>query len=270
MSHSFPDFGHPPVVEVVLGVQFSSPQGITGAHMGKFWTELGKDWPKITEALPIPDQFETFNKIPQFLPPGTPLLIPRPLGSRFQITNAAGDRMIQVQSTRFHYNWQKASGKYPRYDKVREEFNAFFGQFQSFVRREGLGELLANQWEVTYIDFIRPGELWTEPNEWSKILPGLFGFSRAQDQLRLESITGEWHYEISPQLGRLHIAPAMGKVASSEELGLILSITARGPIGHDVPLDLDRGLDLGHKMIVQTFLDISSQEAQRAWGRKGL
>jgi uncharacterized protein (TIGR04255 family) len=237
--------------------------------MGKFWTELGSDWTRVAEAIPIQDQFETFNTPAQFLPPGTSLVIPFPRGTRLQITNTAGDRMIQVQSTRFHYNWQKAKEKYPRYRNVREEFDAFFARFQTFVAQAGIGKLIPNQWEITYINFIPTEELWRTASEWSRVFPGLLGTFEGRDRVRLETISGEWHYEITPQLGRLHIGPALGKVTTSNELGLVLNLTARGPLGSDLPLGLGRGLELGHEMIVQTFLDITSPDAQRAWGRKG-
>ncbi len=272
MSHPFPVFDHPPVVETVLGVQFASLQGLTGAHLGKFWTELGRDWPKVVEAPSIQDQFETFNTLPQFVPPGVPVLIPLSpfsLGPRLQITNGVGDRMIQVQSTRFHYNWQKAGERYPSYRKVREEFDAFFARFQAFITQGGMGELIPNQWEISYIDFIPKGELWKAPDEWSRILPGLFGPFGATERVRLETMSGEWHYEIPHQFGRLHIAPAIGKVRARDELGLILNMTARGPIGKESSLELSQGLDLGHEVIVQSFLDITSDEIQKAWGRKG-
>jgi uncharacterized protein (TIGR04255 family) len=270
MAHEFPEFEHPPIVETALGVQFAPLQGLTGAHMGKFWTELGSDWVKVIETQPISDQFESFNTPAQFVPLGTVITsITLPRGPRLQIFNQSNDRMIQVQSNRFHYNWQKAGEKYPSYRKVREEFDAMFARFTAFVAHAGLGEPIPNQWELTYIDFFPAGELWNSPKEWARLLPGLFGTFGGTDHVRLETFTGEWHYEIAPQRGRLHIAPTLGKVTASNKEGLALQMTARGPISKESPLDLGQGLDLAHEIIVQTFLDITSAEAQKAWGRKG-
>jgi hypothetical protein len=86
--------------------------------------------------------------------------------------------------------------------------------------------------------------------------------------LQVEAFNGEWHYEIVPQRGRLHIAPALGKFRDKPEPGLTLQMTARGPISREEGFDLGSGLDRGHEAVVQAFLNIVSDEAKRAWGLK--
>src|SRR5437870_1771805 len=117
-------FDHPPIVELVLGVQFAPLVGLTNGHMGRFWCQaLGPEWKRAIDAPPIADQFEAFDGPSQWLVPNFQFLmrIPTPV-SRLQISTEPGDQMIQIQPTRFHYNWQKKESEYPSYRHVRAKF----------------------------------------------------------------------------------------------------------------------------------------------------
>lgn len=261
-------FRNPPVVEVVLGVQFAPLLNFTSGHLGWFWREcLGREWPRVVDAPPLPNQFETFEKRH-----GTPPMFQVKLGAatrapRLQISNQGGDRLIQVQQTRFIYNWQKKEGEaiYPSFTGMRAEFEGLFRYFHDFAVASDLGEVVPNQWEVTYVDQIPRGELWQTPADWHRVLPCLFGSCPGITGLTLEGASGEWEYEIPPARGRLHLAAQAG-VTDSGEPTLLLQTTARGPIGKE--LDLSSGLDLGHDVARRAFLSITSPEAQTAWGRQ--
>jgi uncharacterized protein (TIGR04255 family) len=188
--------GQPPVIETVLGVHFHPIQGLTAAHFGIFWkTVLRPDWTRAVEAPPIVEQTERFSDMPSWLniSPGSVIAVPLSAhsSSRLQISNSTGDRMVQLQSNRFHYNWKRTEGPYPSYFAVREEFSQQFRHFRQFVEEQGLGQVKPFQWEVTYVDYIPPGVLWQSPEDWHKVIPGLLG-GRHQDTLRLESVTGDY------------------------------------------------------------------------------
>ena len=265
MPDSFPSFEQPPVVEAVLGVQFTPLTTLTSGHLGWFWKKcLGSEWKTATDAVALPPQVEAFGA-PSWLTPGVlQLNVGNAPPTRLQITNSEGDRMIQVQSSRFHYNWQKKEGAYPSYRAVREEFGKYFETFRRFVSDERLGEVLPNQWELAYVDYIAPGDLWRSPADWGKVLPALFGSGRVPEGLTAESVGAEWHFEIAPQRGRLHLNVNLARLGSREP-GILLQWTARGPIG--AGMDLDAGLELGHRVTVETFLRVTSEEVQRSWGR---
>lgn len=269
MAKASVHFEHPPVVETVLGVQFGRLANFTNGHLGWYWKRLGDGWPKAVDAPALPDQFETFDAERQWSPPGLQLLVgsgPKP--ARLQIRNEAGDRLIQVQASRFHYNWQKREGVYPSYGKMRAEFDRLFADFCRFVADAQLGELSPNQWEITYVDHVPKGELWDSSVDWQKILPGLLASGRLSG-IRFEGLDGEWHYEIEPHRGRLHIALQHVRVGSpSGPEVLQVQSTARGPVRKEPGWDLDAGLQLGHDVLLNTFLQMASADAQRAWGRR--
>jgi uncharacterized protein (TIGR04255 family) len=261
-------FCDPPIIELVLGLQFVPLSGMTSGHLGWFWKRyLGDEWVKATDAVAIIDQFESFDE-KRAVGLGLQLQIAQVMvPHRLQITTAAGDRMIQVQPSRFHYNWQKKGSAYPSYRQVRKEFDNSFETFCRFLAENQVGELQVNQWEITYVDHVAKGELWTEPKDWHRVFPGLLGPTPTMDAVTFESVGGEWHFEISPQRGRLHLALQYGRVGDKAEPTLILTTTARGPVNPESGMDWGDGLTLGHDKIIQVFLQIISAQAQKVWER---
>ena len=267
-----PDFANPPIVELVLGAQFSPLTRLTSGHFGLFWKELGEDdWTEAEDAPPIGDQFELFDCPRWRIPAGLQLRIePVRLPGRFILRHKSQDRLVQIQATRFHLNWRKRAGFYPSYKRLIDEFEEMFARFETFVKQAKLGPLILNQWELTYIDAFPAGEDWSTPADWNKLLSGLFGPLFATDPLGivLEHRAAEWSYEIFPKRGRLHIAAGPGQVGESRQDALLLRTTARGPIGKGGVETLRAGLDLGHEVAVGAFLRIVSDEAKKRWGTK--
>lgn len=264
-----PTFASPPIVEIVLGVQFAPLTKFNSGHFGLFWKLLGDEWSEGSDALPLEDQFETFER-PQWL--GTPAvklqLSPMPLPGRFIIHHKCKDRLIQVQQTRFHLNWRKREGFYPSYKELIAEFEGKLALFKSFVEDHQVGSLLPNQWELTYVDAFLKGESWDSPSDWADLLPGLFSglFPTEGLTLELDHRSAEWSFEIKPKLGRLRIAARRGSWGSETTENLLLSMTARGPlIGADASA-VRAGLDLGHMAAFETFLRVTSKTEQARWG----
>jgi uncharacterized protein (TIGR04255 family) len=271
MSQKSPHFDHPPVVETVLGVQFSPLAKFTNGHLGWYWKRyLGEEWSKSSDAPALPDQFETFDEQSRWSNTGLQLIVePAAKPARLQVSNEGGGRMIQVQASRFLYNWQRRAAVYPSYDKMRGEFDRLFADFRRFTTDAGLGDVVPNQWELTYVDHIPRGMLWNSPADWDKVLPGIFAPRWAFLGTRLESVGSEWHCEIEPRRGRLHIVLQHVRAGSASGPEVLqLQTTARGPVRKEQGWDLDSGLRLGHDVIINAFLEMTSPQAQQAWGRR--
>jgi hypothetical protein len=53
----------------------------------------------------------------------------------------AGDRMIQLQNNRLHFNWiGESGGRYPRYERVRDGLEWALREFVEFVEQEHVGD----------------------------------------------------------------------------------------------------------------------------------
>lgn len=265
------EFVNPPIVELVIGVQFSPLPKLTAGHFGLFWKDLGDDWTEPGDGPPLEDQFELFDRPRWRTPLGVQLrLEPLRLPGRFLLGHKNKDRLLQIQATRFHLNWRKRAGFYPSYKRLISEFEEMFARLAAFVERTGVGKLALNQWELTYIDAFPKEEYWTTPADWATFLPGLFGQLFSTDGLGLvmEHRAAEWSFEIQPQRGRLHIAAGPGRFGDDQRDALLLQMTARGPLDKGGSDALRAGLDLGHKVALGAFLRVVSDETKKRWGQK--
>jgi uncharacterized protein (TIGR04255 family) len=238
--------------------------------LGTFWKRLGAEWPDPVDVPPLSPQFERFGEADAWRAIGFQLRVTQDISSRLQIRNATGDRMLQVQNGRLHYNWLgQAGGAYPRYEKVRPEFDRLLAEFLRFLADESLGEMQPNQWEVTYVNHIPKGTVWNAPDDWAELFHCLGKFPAHGAPVEMESFGGEWHYLIPPRQGRLHVKFEHGRQAEQKGAEiLVLTLTARGPVQDQggQKLSLDQGLDLGHETIVTTFRELTSEPAHRYWG----
>lgn len=186
--------------------------------------------------------------------------------------------MIQVQNGRFHLNWLGyGKGLYPSYPQLRPEFDKLWERFRGFLATEGLGEPRENQWEVTYLNHIPQVTLWKKPADLAKVfMGGILRTPNSGPSLDLDGLGCEWHYEILPRQGRLHVRMQHGRGRVSEEGKetdreiIQITMTARGPIKNyeQSGATLGEGLDLGRETIVRMFESMTSPEAQNYWGKK--
>jgi uncharacterized protein (TIGR04255 family) len=266
-SDSLPNYDRPPVVEMVLGVQFNPLDLLTSAHLGAYWKALGSDWSNTSDATPIESQIELFSETGTWRQVGMQLRLKQP-GIRLRIKNRAGDRMLQLQNGRMHFNWLGESGKlYPHFDTVFAEFWNQYDRFRCFLAGESLGEFSPNQWEITYVNHIPRGTVWNTPADWS-FFQLLNNTPDVSSMVRFESFAGEWHFEIPERRGRIHIKWTHGSKdkTGSQEL-IALALTSRGPVaGPDEAEALKVGLHLGRATIVKTFRDLMSEDANTYWG----
>ena len=268
MAHKEVEFPRAPVVETVLGVQFEPLKRLTNGHLGAFWKMLGSDWPNASDALPIATVHERFGAESTWRELGAQLTLTQHPGSRIRIRNENNTRMVQAQNGRLHLNWlRQGESEYPRYEKIRPEFDSLWRKFQEFIRDEALGDLQPNQWEVTYVNEIPKGTVWHTHADWVGLFPSLVQMSGHIRTARLEGFEGQWHYEIEPQRGRLHVQAHHGRKAPDDKMQvIILQLTARGPISDgDGGCSLGEGLDCGHESIVQTFVELTSEAARDYW-----
>jgi uncharacterized protein (TIGR04255 family) len=172
--------------------------------------------------------------------------------------------MIQIQNSRFHYNWLgQGGGDYARYKKIKPEFDEMFNTYKRFISDESLGDISPNQWEITYVNHIPKGTVWDSPSDWGNVFPSLSSNNIRSTVGSLESFECKLHYELEDRHGRLHVEIRHGKRDNTHEI-LIMNLTARGPIRSD-GIELDEGLNLGREAIVRAFAELTGPDAHKFW-----
>jgi uncharacterized protein (TIGR04255 family) len=271
-----PEFGNPPVTEVVLSVQFDPLPALGVVQLGRLWNEYKERFPKTEEHTPLPTIIETFGARRELRIETKFEMLDVPPSPRLWFLTDRGDELIQVQKDRFIHNWRKRGDaddkEYPRYSHVREVFVRELIAFTEFLRREKLGQPVLNQSEVTYFNHLEAGKGWERHGQvhkalttWSSELSE--GFLPEPEDIRFAVRYVIPDVDGSP-VGRLHVSLQPAYRLTNNEPVLVLELTARGrPLGDGIDGAL-RFLDLGHEWIVRGFTSLTTAAMHGIWQRR--
>ena len=263
-----PRFGDPPVVETVIGVEFAPLAKWDVPHFGLFWQVVKKDFPDFKVLPALDSQIERFDKPSEPLEARVRFLTKPELRCWFV---SADDRtLIQVQHSRFIFNWKKESPSdtYPLYDQtIRPAFTREWSRFRQFVESNHLGDLKVVQCEVTYINHLELGNGWQSAADLPSVFPSWSGQTSGRFLPAPEDVTLEVRYKLPENAGRLIIAarPAIRNADGVEIIQLTLS--ARGdPKGSEDAAILG-WIDTGREWVVRGFTDFTSEKMHKTWNR---
>jgi uncharacterized protein (TIGR04255 family) len=266
---NLPDYERPPIVEMVLGVQFAELPGFTTVHAGLLWEEKFRAaYPRFSEQAPLEPSFEVFGsqQRPRFEIKQVPGLRPR-----LWLVNEMDDELVQIQANRFIRNWKGEGLNYPRYEKLREGLFSDLQEFVSFLKQWSLGTIQPNQCEITYVNrlrlegydlrvnpgvalrFFHPEAL--RPGDKGERLPDPEGCNFSARYV-LKGPNGE-------PCGRLHVTVQPWQ----REPDLRLDLMVRGaPASPDLKAVADF-FDEGRTSIVNGFTEITTERMHHEWGR---
>lgn len=262
-----PKFNSPPVVETVLGVQFAPLRNFTGALAGWFWkSRLGPEWAKTRDTVPISDAFERFDYDGGWVSSNQLQLVSTE-AVRTQLIRADDERMIQIQFSRFILNWKKVANHYPSYNALLPEFMKLFSSFADFAREVGYDPPALNQWELTYVNNLEKGELWSSFDDLGNIFSN-FDIPKTVAPIKMsDTLNANWRYILGENAGRLHVGLNHVRNLPDNREALRLQLVARGPLSSSESSSLRTSFDLGHEAIVRTFAAITSERAHVFWKR---
>lgn len=270
-----PDFGAPPVAEVVLSAQFEKLPSFRTVHIGLLWEHFRRKFPVTEEHAPLDPIFENLDS--DSLVRNTGMIrirsFEKPPLPRAWFINSQGSQLIQVQADRFIHNWRKVqqTEEYPRYETIREAFVLELESFARFVEKENLGSLQFNQGEITYVNHIIPGDAGTDHKDPHRIVrywnPLTQGFLPPPEDISF-NVRQVIRTRDQRVAGRLHTSLQAGWRSDDKAPIYILELTARGaPQSPDV-IGVTDFFDLGREWIVKGFTEITTDEMHALWRRK--
>lgn len=271
-----PDFETPPVIEVVLGIQFDPIAGFASAHSGLVWQRFRDQFPRVEDKAPLDPVREEFGGTPPGIAPFRLEFLDRPPSPRVWFLNTQGTELVQLQRDRIVHNWRKVvpGDTYPRYEKIKVAFRADTEMLQEVLAENALDPIRPNQWEITYVNHIALplhegattfGQLEGVIAPWSGQHSD--GFLGPPEDIRL-SVRQVIRDGAERPVGRLHVGLQPGLRPADKSQVLILTLTARGqPTEATLDAAFD-GLDIGREEIVRGFTSITTHQAHRKWGRK--
>lgn len=258
-----PEYAHPPLNEVALGVQFSTPPAYSQLHAGGVWDLFRNEYPHFEEHDALPQTFETFGSGPARTPSFE--LIQGPRHDRFWFVSQSPDELIQFQNDRLHFNWRSQPGgkDYPRFEYLAEKFFAALTKLDAHFSREFGQPVSVVQSEISYINhfpYIVDGES-KQISDWVNFVD--MSHFPAEDlnlRMRYPLQRGDSLY------GRVMLDLATALKPPSEKIA-VLTTTVRGTpksTGFD---DLKQFFIEGRRLIVSTFDSVTTDWAHSYWNR---
>jgi uncharacterized protein (TIGR04255 family) len=268
-----PDYTHPPLVEVVLSVQFAELQGYRTVHAGLLWEEkFRKAYPRVVEQPPLDPTFEVFGP-QQSAPAFTIKQMPGPPVPRLWFMNSQETELVQVQANRFIRNWRKvgAGDDYPRYEALRERFFSDLKEVDAFFKSWGIGTIEPNQCEITYVNRLQLDghDLRADPGAALHLLPqrALQSDGWNARLVELEDCNLSLRYVLTDANGEPRARLLVTVQPWPREPALRLDLAVRGPpatADFNAVADL---LDEGRRAIVHGFTAITTEQMHQKWGR---
>ena len=277
--NDLPEFDVPPVIEVVIGVQFPELQAYRTQHVGLLWDVVFKEkFPICLERPPLEQVFETFGA----LKPNEPVLrikpAPGPEVPRLWFINSEETELVQIQASRFLHNWRKIEGKsgYPRYEPIRDRFFEELMAVQQFFEDAGIGTIEANQCEVTYINHIVLDDEDDPRSQFHRVFPFWADAQRIaeaggetlpeSEEARFGQLFVIRDSSGETPIGRLHVEAMPANDQDGNYL-IRLSLTARGAPLSPTQEGVRDFVDIGREAIVRGFAAITSSDMHKVWGR---
>jgi uncharacterized protein (TIGR04255 family) len=258
-GRELPDFDRPPVVEVVLGVEFQPVPNLGAANLTRLADGWVERYPLLEEMPPLPP-----SPLPgsQFDLPGVVVSVGAPAVRMWRLS-AARDQLLQVQRDRLLLNWQRQeAATYPHYDQLRPPFRDALSDLVTFVEREGLGTVRPTAAEVTYVN-----RLDQDPDGTTALRQTIRGASLQSERLGRPGvlrINQAWNREHEGRPAVLSITADSTPIG-----GAILSLSYREALLSSFQvIDVLAALDRGHADIVTTFLEVTTDEMHARWGRR--
>ncbi len=268
------DFATPPVVEVVTAVRFSPMRQETFLAFASFWRDTWRDdFPGFELQGPYESPVERFSDGAPQAPTLSFEFPPVMLLPRVWASSADGQHLLQVQRDWFAANWRRHGGvsdvTYPHWPARRTEFKQRWAEFSGWL--EAQGETPDSiQCEVTYINHIAPVEgIWSSHGEVARVLPGLSVGADLPVRAEQAALRSQYVVDAEGDLpqARLHVSltPAFGGPGEPKPI-YVLELTVRGAPASDG--DLGKFGDRARRVIVESFISITSSELRMAWGQK--
>lgn len=269
MSSPLPEYASPPVIEVVCGVRFASIDQFKAIHLGLLWERLKSGFPNVEEQLPLAIAIEQLE-MPSAQSPEFQFVTQPPL-PRVWFVDERGNGIIQVQRDTFLHNWRKLKpeDQYPRFRNVVASFKSYLGLFATFLEDHGLGKITPIQCELTYVNHIPEGPIWSRDKSLGNLFPD-FAWRETPDRFLpiYEALNWRTAYRLPERQGRLHVTKQLAFLQPSGDPIVALEFKARGIAGTASIGDIWPWFETAHEWIVRGFTDITGEKAQKElWGR---
>lgn len=255
-------FENPPLEEVVCGVQFTGVKW-SEIHFGLLFTELEGRYDK-TQRRPYLSLRDARSQ--QDDPPVR--FVAEPVPTLLWYESEESPFLLQVQEDIFLLNWRRKSGafKYPHFrtrtsgaEGVWDRFLREWNTFRNFCAKQEIGTPEVLMCHLAYIDHLVNGDAWDTPNDLVRLIRPLEGLKGLGS---MSAFNMTIRYELGGLPVRVEINPAV-RMDDKKKLFIVnFIITEKLSAGSG----LDDWFDRAHGVLVQAFLNQTTNQAHDEWG----
>jgi uncharacterized protein (TIGR04255 family) len=264
-----PDFDAPPLTEVALSLQFQPIARFGFVDLGPLSDQFRPRFERVEYYPPLAPTFETFGlrqgKAPTLhINVGAGLALPR-----LWLIDKAGNELLQFQIDRFVHNWRKieVNNVYPRYEQIRERFEAEVQRLTAFLTQRGLGALVPTQCEVTYVNTIG---LSSSGDPTHKVLRA-WAVTSGTHLGEPEDVAIMARFVIyntgNEPIGRI-IAQSTPGLDSAGQPVIQFTIIGRGPPAQPTLEAALQFMDIARERVVWAFAELTTEEMHKLWKRR--
>lgn len=252
------DFKNPPLVEVVVGVQFEPSHQYHPFHARDVWGLFNNRFPLVQEHPALAPQFETFGVQAQNV---INFNLSNPSQQiRYWFLSDDESELIQYQNDRILHNWRKTRGNLTSYPRFESIYNSFMSELYT-LQSYRMNKLIISQCEISYINLI-DGE--SQDNIMKNFIKFdvSSGISPTDITLSLRKVIVRDGIPVS----RLYVDCGTA-VSEGGRPAVALQFTVRGApraSGIEAALEFIRE---GRNVIADAFLTVTTDSAQAYWGR---
>lgn len=261
-----PDYKAPPLIEVLVGIQFAHSLTFPAVDVGRVWDLFQSEFPNNQDLMPVPPRFETFGGA-SFQQAFTPSFhVPMPgWAGRVRFLSEDQRHMLQFQPGQFVANWLRGGDDqpYPHFEEIIKKFETNAKVLSSFYKDKFDAPLLINQAEVTYANIIKVDSL----SEIGNFFNGWGGECDDIEMVNINAATVVKDVNLQPY-ARLHQELQAVITRDGQQKAFRLNLTFRGkPSGTSID-DTKAFLLDGRKAIVNKFTDMTTETAHKLWERQ--
>lgn len=259
-KNDLPSFRYPPVIEVVVGVQFAEPLEVRTLDVADVWTALGKndyaDYHELRALDPI-------------LPPNVVHfeISDKPDFPRYLFKKADGSGLVQFQKDRFLYNWTRPDGSspdcYKRYDNIIKEF---VDHYKKVIKVLKAGNRTLPQpalMELTYVNLIEYNDI--DMSKMSNIFKDIEWKNGSRFLPPPARVNMVYWFPIEQIKAMLSANIGLVQLVKDGKNMLKLELSVKGPIQDHTDTAMMDWCAIAHEWIVRGFADLTTPEMHAKW-----
>ena len=277
-SEKLPKFNKPPVVEVVLGVQFQQLAGFHVGHHGAIWQRFQGKFSRVQQQPRLPHIIERKGVQPPEMLNVMSLMSPSDHVPRMWLLSADDTELVQVQPDRFMRNWRRYHDgqiAYPSYDDhIRPGFVEDFANFSAVIEDQQLGPPIADQCEVVYVNHIDHSGTWQDFSQLGRVFKGWDATYPHSVGSGTDTVAYRMRRDVTDDHGKFvgHFFIELDSAYSLRQTGAMtpifqLQLNVRGRPLSEGAEGVMRFMDLAHKIIVNSFAELTTPEMHAIWER---